>query len=173
MHIPCTLELRSSVFKSKLCKYLQEGSLRLAIGAVAGFCDAFPAAFTSFGRRLNFWIHWWSRVCPGGGGRDNMDRRTRDRSRWTRCVGGKSFLQEVNNHFERAHCIHIGVKRPVKHFHPMRGVHITAAHFIQQLIAIFVQNINIFFLRHVNQGRDAHAFAIRIIWRARSIWHED
>jgi hypothetical protein len=72
------------------------------------------------------------------------------RSRWTARVGCKSALQELNNRFERAHRVHIIVKRPVKHFVPIRGVHAAGAHFIQQLYARIVQNINVFFLRHVN-----------------------
>jgi hypothetical protein len=72
------------------------------------------------------------------------------RSRWTARVGCKSALQELNNRFERAHRVHIIVKRPVKHFVPISGVHAAGAHFIQQLYARIVQNINVFFLRHVN-----------------------
>ncbi len=74
--------------------------------------------------------------------RDRSSRR-----RWTARVGGKSTLQELNNRFERAHIV---VKRLVKHFVPIRGVHAAAAHFIQQLYARIVQNINVYFLRHVN-----------------------
>jgi hypothetical protein len=80
-----------------------------------------------------------------------MDRRTRDRrlrSRWTGWVGGKSVSQEPNNRFERDHLV--GTKRLVKHFNPIRGVHAAPAHFLQQLYARIVQNINVFFLRHVN-----------------------
>jgi hypothetical protein len=57
-----------------------------------------------------------------------MNRRTRDRSRWTGWVGGKSFSQEPNNRFERDHIFLI--KRLVKHFVPIRGVHAAAAHFM-------------------------------------------
>jgi hypothetical protein len=81
-----------------------------------------------------------------------MDRRTRDRSRWTGWVGGKSVLQEPNNRFERVTLrVQIDhIKRLVKHFAPMRRVHAAAAHFLQQLYARIVQNKNVFFLRHVN-----------------------
>jgi hypothetical protein len=74
------------------------------------------------------------------------DRRLR--SRWTGRVGSKSLSQELNNRFERAHILLI--KRLVKHFGPIRGVHAAPAHFLQQLYARIVQNINVFFLRHVN-----------------------
>jgi hypothetical protein len=81
-----------------------------------------------------------------------MDRRTRDRSRWTGWVGGKSFSQEPNNRFERAQIFLF--KRLVQHYVPIRGLHAAAAHFLQQRIGRIVQNINVFFgkffLRHVN-----------------------
>jgi hypothetical protein len=70
------------------------------------------------------------------------------RSRWTARVGCKSVSQELNNRFERAHIV--VTKRLVKHFGPIRGVHAAPAHFLQQLYARIVQNINVFFLRHVN-----------------------
>jgi hypothetical protein len=76
------------------------------------------------------------------------------RSRWTARVGcktrSKSALQDVNNRVERGDCADFDVKRPVKHFDPMRGVHAAPAHFLQQLYARIVQNKNVFFLRHVN-----------------------
>jgi hypothetical protein len=62
------------------------------------------------------------------------------RSRLTARVGCKSPLQDVNNRFERAHRAHYLVKRLVKHFVPIRGVHAAGAHLIQQLYARSVQN---------------------------------
>ena len=80
------------------------------------------------------------------------DRRLR--SRWTARVGSKSrsksASQDDQNLVERGECADFDVKRPVKHFVPIRGVHAAAAHLIQQLYARSVQNIYVFFLRHVN-----------------------
>jgi len=77
-----------------------------------------------------------------------MDRRTRDRSRWTGCVGGKSISQVPNNLIERAHIFLI--KRRSKQMAPIIGIHAPAAHLIQQHYARRVQIKNVFFLRHVN-----------------------
>ena len=73
---------------------------------------------------------------PGGRGQGHHGqedsgppRRRLVRSRWTGGVSGKTFLQELNNPFERAHIFHI--KRLVKHLVPIRGVHAAAAHCIQ------------------------------------------
>ena len=71
------------------------------------------------------------------------------RSRWTARVGSKSPSQVPNNRFERAHRVHFLVKRLVKHFVPIRGVHAAPAHFLQQLYARIVQIIYVFFLCHV------------------------
>ena len=82
------------------------------------------------------------------------DRRLR--SRWTGRVGSKSrsksASQDDQNLVERGECADFEVKRPVKHFVPIRGVHAAAAHLIQQLYAnpkqikyIFLN----FFLSHV------------------------
>ena len=84
------------------------------------------------------------------------DRRLR--SRWTARVGSKSrsksASQDDQNLVERGECADFEVKRPVKHFVPIRGVHAAAAlrlrALIQQLYARSIQNIHVFFLCHVN-----------------------